>query len=102
MAEQALDEQDIEEALRGLPGWRRAGDAIAARYKGERSAVPALYQEVAAAEDEANHHATVEITYNSVGFTLSTHDAGGKVTRRDVDQAGRISALCAKHGFTVA
>ena len=39
-----------------------------------------------------NHHPEIVNVYNRVSFSLSTHDAGGAITERDIGLAARISA----------
>ncbi|WP_084587734.1 4a-hydroxytetrahydrobiopterin dehydratase [Devosia riboflavina] len=47
---------------------------------------------VALLADKADHHPDWSNSYNKVEIVLSTHDAGG-LTQKDVDLAGKISAL---------
>lgn len=51
---------------------------------------------VAAIARELNHHPTLKNTYNTVELWLSTHDAGDKVTDKDMTFADRIDALFVK------
>ena len=41
---------------------------------------------VAQGAESANHHPDIEIHYNLVILTISTHDSGG-ITRKDIDLA---------------
>ena len=43
--------------------------------------------------ETANHHPDIRIAYSKVTFELTTHDAGGKVTNRDVTVAKKISGM---------
>ena len=47
---------------------------------------------VAFLAEEANHHPDIDIRWNKVTLTLSTHSAGG-LTAADFELARRISAL---------
>ena len=49
---------------------------------------------VALLAEKAGHHPDWSNSYNTVEIALSTHDAGG-LTAKDVDLAGKISALLA-------
>ena len=40
-------------------------------------------------KETANHHPDIDIRYDKVTLTLSTHDAGG-LTEKDVELAARI------------
>ena len=58
-----------------------------------------LLDRVAEAADALNHHPDVTVGYGAIGFTLSSHDAGG-VTDRDVELATRIQELADAAGAT--
>ncbi|MFE7135732.1 4a-hydroxytetrahydrobiopterin dehydratase [Streptomyces sp. NPDC057638] len=98
MAATPLTSAELDQALTGLPGWSVQDGKLSATFKADRSAVPGLYAAVAAAEDEADHHAEIHVLYGTIGFGLNTHDAGGAITARDTALATRISALAAEHG----
>lgn len=95
-----LTEAEITNALAELPGWSVREGSLTAAYKLDRSLLPALYVAVAAAEDDANHHAEVTILYGTVSFALNTHDAGGAITAKDTAMAARIHSLAADHQAT--
>ena len=50
--------------------------------------------EVGFAAEELNHHPEIYNVYNRVRLCLSTHDAGGQVTERDILLAGKIESIC--------
>lgn len=97
-----LTDEQIAQALTGLPGWRVGGGELTVTYKVRRDRVPSLYTAVAAAEDRADHHARVTILFGTVGFALNTHDAGGAITRKDTAMAAEIAALAAGHEAVAA
>jgi 4a-hydroxytetrahydrobiopterin dehydratase len=84
-----LRPQDIAARLESLPGWSAAarGQAIARTYEfpSFRAALAfvAFVGEIAEAR---NHHPSIDVRYDKVTLTLSTHDAGG-VTASDVELA---------------
>ena len=88
-----LAPQEIDAALTALPDWRREGGAIAAAYSfaSFRDAV-AFILRVGFEAEAMGHHPEIVNVYDRVSFSLSTHDAGGAVTERDIGLAGRISA----------
>ena len=43
--------------------------------------------------EELNHHPDWSNVYNRVAIRLNTHDAGGKVTARDIELARRIQGI---------
>lgn len=94
-----LSDDDVADALAGLPGWERDGDLLrrSVRVAGF-SAAADLVREVATAADAANHHPDVHITgYRTVTFELTTH-AAKAITRRDTELAAEIDRLAARIG----
>ena len=95
MAERLTDAQ-IEEALGGLEGWTRAGDAIQRSFEFDDFVTAFGFMTSCAIVAQAmNHHPEWSNVYNRVEVTLSTHDAGG-LTQLDVDLATRMSELSAR------
>ena len=88
-----LSDTVIEHELSSLTGWTRRGDAVQKTY-----ALPtfadaiAFVHRVAAAADAMDHHPDIDIRYDKVSFTLSTHSVGG-LTQLDFDLARRIEEL---------
>jgi 4a-hydroxytetrahydrobiopterin dehydratase len=77
----------IEEALAGLPGWSREGEAIVKTFEfDDFSAAISFMTRAAGPIDEMDHHPEWTNVYNRVDVRLSSHDAGG-VTDRDVQLA---------------
>ena len=48
---------------------------------------------VAITAEKMNHHPNWSNTWNTVTFSLNTHDAGGKVTEKDQKLAAEIDKL---------
>jgi 4a-hydroxytetrahydrobiopterin dehydratase len=91
-----LTKAKISAALADLPGWAFKRDALAKnfQFKDFRQAMGFMVR--AAFEAEAmNHHPEWTNVYNCVAVRLNTHDAGGKVTTKDVELAGRIEKIFA-------
>ncbi len=89
-----LSSAKIQAALAGLPGWTFRRDALAKsfQFKTFREAMGFMVR--AAFEAEAmNHHPEWTNVYNKVAVRLNTHDAGGKVTAKDVELAVRIEKV---------
>jgi 4a-hydroxytetrahydrobiopterin dehydratase len=87
-----LTDAQLAAALGDLPEWSRDGDAIRREVKlGDFSAAMAFVNRVAALAEAADHHPDIEIRWNRVTLTLSTHSEGG-VTPRDLALAGQIDA----------
>ena len=88
-----LDDQQIEAKLGGLDGWERSGDAISKRYelddfKGSVDFVNRLLPEA----EGMNHHPDLEISWNKVTVTVTTHSEGG-LTDNDFELAKRIDSV---------
>ncbi|MEC4015071.1 4a-hydroxytetrahydrobiopterin dehydratase [Streptomyces sp. H27-D2] len=97
MSTTPLNDADLTKALADLPGWTVKDGDLNASFKAARADLPGLYAAVAAAEDDANHHAGITILYGTVSFALNTHDADGAITEKDTALAARISALATEH-----
>ncbi|MCG7525426.1 4a-hydroxytetrahydrobiopterin dehydratase [Streptomyces sp. OfavH-34-F] len=94
-----LSPQEIEEGLRELPGWSLDGDRITRTYRlPSHIAAAAFTVHIAAVQDELNHHSDLTLGYNTVGIAVNSHDAGGKVTGKDLALAARIAAAAPGHG----
>jgi 4a-hydroxytetrahydrobiopterin dehydratase len=90
---QRLAEEKIVLALSGLDGWQRAGDAIEKTFKfRDFPKAMAFVNRVAEEAEAAQHHPDIDIRWNKVTMSLSTHDAGG-LTEKDMHMAGRIDAV---------
>lgn len=88
-----MDDVEISEALTGLEGWARAGEAIEREFERKDfvGSVEFVNLLMPVAE-EMNHHPDLAISWNKVKVTISTHSEGG-LTRNDFELAGRIDAL---------
>src|SRR5688572_5369315 len=87
-----LTDAELEAFLSEREGWASRGVAINKdfAFRALRAAM-AVLDRVAERAEAARHHPDIEIHYNHVQITLSTHDAGG-VTEKDVAAAVEIDA----------
>ena len=82
-----LTEDEIAPHLAKLPGWTRAGEAIAKTYQfKDFSHAMDFVNQVGQAAESVNHHPDIDIRYSKVTLTLTTHDSGG-LTQNDVSLA---------------
>ena len=89
-----LDLSEIEEAVSGLPGWRLEGEALTKSFKFASFREAFSFMTRVAFEAEAmDHHPDWTNVYNRVTFRLSTHDAGGRVTAKDLELARKIQQI---------
>jgi 4a-hydroxytetrahydrobiopterin dehydratase len=89
-----LASAEIQAALAGLPGWAFERDALARNFQFKTFREALGFMVRAAFEAEAmNHHPEWTNVYNRVAVRLNTHDAGSKVTAKDVELAGRMEKV---------
>lgn len=88
-----LGEEELVEALRRVPGWRREGGNIRRTFTFAKFADGIRFVgRVAGAADAMDHHPDIDIRYTDITLVLSTHSAGG-LTALDLELAARIDAL---------
>jgi len=86
--------EEIGQALTGLPGWEYRDDSLERTLKfADFSAALGFLVRVGIEAERFNHHPEIHNVYATVTLRLKTHDAGGRVTRRDVDLAQAIQKL---------
>jgi 4a-hydroxytetrahydrobiopterin dehydratase len=88
-----LSDEEIDQRLSELAGWKREGDAIERAFKlddfkGSVDFVNRLTPEA----EEMNHHPDLAISWNEVTVTITTHSEGG-LTANDFELARRIATL---------
>jgi 4a-hydroxytetrahydrobiopterin dehydratase len=88
-----LEDREIEARLAEHPGWERSGAAIRRKFKrsdfvGSVNFVQSLVEPAEA----MNHHPDLEISWDTVTVSLSTHSDGG-ITVADFELAAKIDAL---------
>lgn len=91
MSNSALTSDEIATQLRTLPGWAIEVDAITKTFTfGSFREAMSFMVRVAFEAETRDHHPDWSNVYNKVVVRLSTHDAGGKVTLKDVELAQAI------------
>ena len=85
-----LNDESIAGWLQGRQGWKRKGDALTKEYSFESFRNTIVFvNRVASLADDADHHPDIDIRYDKVRLTLSTHESGG-ITEKDLDLAERV------------
>ena len=85
---------EIEAALAGLPGWTFEHEALAKGFKFGSFREAMSFMVRAGFEAEAmDHHPVWTNVYNHVAVRLTTHDAGDRVTAKDVELAKRMQKI---------
>ena len=94
MPTKPLSKAAIAGALETLPGWAFQRDALSKTFTFANFREALSFMVRAGFEAEAiDHHPEWTNVYNRVVIRLNTHDAGGKVTEKDITLARKIQAL---------
>ena len=93
----ALSNIQINKSLAKLPGWTFAEDKLSREYRFSNfTEAMGFITEMAFACEKANHHPELFNVYSRVEIGLTTHDAGNKVTQKDVDLAAELEKIANK------
>ena len=94
MATVPLHKDKVHAALADLAGWRFEDNRIKKtfRFDNFKEAVSFIVRLGFEAE-KANHHPEIFNVYGTVEVALTTHDAGNKVSHKDVSLAHSIEAF---------
>lgn len=85
-----LNTESIRGWLDGRKGWKRRSNRIikSFHFSSFRDTI-VFVNRVATLADTHDHHPNIDIRYDNVTITLSTHDAGG-ITEKDLALAEQI------------
>ncbi|CAN5549172.1 4a-hydroxytetrahydrobiopterin dehydratase [soil metagenome] len=87
-----LDGEEIKQRLGRLDGWSHEGSAIHKSFEGSDFAASIeLVNRIAPIAEEMGHHPDLEVSWDTVTVTISTHSEGG-LTASDFELAERIDA----------
>jgi 4a-hydroxytetrahydrobiopterin dehydratase len=88
-----LDDAEIEARLAQLAGWERRGAAIAKEFGcGDFVGSVRFVGSLVEPAEAMGHHPDLEISWDKVTVTISTHSEGG-LTAADFELAGKVDAL---------
>ncbi|MEK0438315.1 MAG: hypothetical protein RL444_1915 [Verrucomicrobiota bacterium] len=89
-----LSSEQIQAGLAGLPGWQLEGSKLlrAYRFKDFKAALVFINQAGAIAEQQG-HHPEIHNVWNQVTLRLCTHDAGDRITEKDLTLARALQSL---------
>ncbi|MEV0278999.1 4a-hydroxytetrahydrobiopterin dehydratase [Streptomyces sp. NPDC050610] len=93
-----LTEPEIAEHLSRVPGWVREDNQITRSYGIRYHGGVAMIVHVADVERLISHHADIDLRWDHLRFSITTHDAGYRLTAADFDLAARIDAIAQAHG----
>jgi 4a-hydroxytetrahydrobiopterin dehydratase len=90
---QLLTDADIQAQATNLSGWTVEGSKLETTRKfADFITAIAFVNKLVEPAESAGHHPDIQISYNKVQITLTTHDAGG-LTQKDFDLARVISEI---------
>jgi len=95
-----LTDDEITRLLGEAPGWARVGDAIERTFAQAYHETLHLAMYVGAKAREIGHHPDIHITWQRIRFSITTHDAGNRLTVRDFELARWIDSIADGHGAT--
>jgi 4a-hydroxytetrahydrobiopterin dehydratase len=80
----------IQSWVKSHKGWARKSNALMKEFhfSSFRDSI-VFVNRVATLADEANHHPDIDVRYDRVTLTLSTHSAGG-ITEKDLKLAEQV------------
>jgi 4a-hydroxytetrahydrobiopterin dehydratase len=88
-----LSPSDIKTHLEDVPDWSHQGNAIVRTFTlGNFVESVEFVNQLTELAEDANHHPDVDIRWNKVTLSLSTHSKGG-LTKADFDLAMQIDEL---------
>ena len=88
-----VSDTEIDAFVEAHPGWAREGDTITRTYQlADFNESMGFVTRVALAAEKADHHPDIDIRWNKVTLTLSTHSEGG-ITANDLDLADLSDGL---------
>ena len=89
-----LSTTEMQAALARLPGWKHEGDKLKKDYLfADFQEAMGFVLRLAFFAEAQDHHPELFNVYNQVKIELTTHDAGNKVTAKDVTLALSIDSL---------
>ena len=89
-----LSPADVDQALAELPGWTFANDSLEKTFKlADFSEALGFIVRLGVEAERLNHHPLLTNVWNRVTLRLNTHDAGNKVTERDVALARAVERV---------
>jgi 4a-hydroxytetrahydrobiopterin dehydratase len=88
-----LGDEEVEARLADLSGWERRGEAIVKAFgRGDFVGSVKFVDSLVGPAEEMGHHPDLEISWDTVTVTISTHSEGG-LTAADFELAAKIDAL---------
>jgi len=85
-----MNTASIQGWIKGHRGWKRRSNKLVKDFAFESFRDSIVFvNRVATLADRANHHPEIDIRFDQVHLTLTTHDSGG-ITEKDASLAEQI------------
>lgn len=92
-----LEQNTINEALTDLAGWSYENDKLHKEFEFDNFRESMAFITLISYEaEEQVHHPEIFNVYSTVKISLNTHDAGDKVTEKDIKLAKSIEDVSSK------
>jgi 4a-hydroxytetrahydrobiopterin dehydratase len=89
-----LSEEQIRQELESLEGWNVESDKLKKEFKfNDFKEAASFIMRIAFEAEALQHHPELCNVYNKVEIGLTTHDAGDKITQKDVELAKSIETI---------
>lgn len=89
----SLNQSEIDRELQAVPQWQQSEQTIVRTFKFKNFVEAiAFVDKLVEPAEAAGHHPDLNISYNKVTVSLTSHDAGG-LTNKDFELAQTISNL---------
>ncbi|MCY3977830.1 MAG: 4a-hydroxytetrahydrobiopterin dehydratase [Chloroflexi bacterium] len=90
----ALSDQEINASLAKLNAWARDGDELTKEFRFDNYLAGLAFAScVGVIAEGLNHHPDLVIGWRRVKVSFTTHDAGSKLTAKDLAAAAAIDAV---------
>lgn len=88
-----LSDPEVEARLAEHPGWERSGESIVKTFeRGDFVGSVRFVESIVNPAEAMGHHPDLEISWDRVRVSVSTHSEGG-LTAADFELAAKIDAL---------
>ena len=89
-----LSKEEIYQFLKDLKGWEWNKDKLKKSFQfSDFKEAMGFILRISYEAEAADHHPEIFNCYSRVEIGLNTHDAGGKVTQKDIDLARAIEKI---------
>ena len=96
----ALNTKQVSLHLKAVPNWSKRAKKILRTYKFEGFLKSvAFIDRIAKKAQKSNHHPDIDIRFNQVTLTLTTHDEG-RITEKDFSLARQCDEVFSKFSMT--